>query len=419
MANSNRKTLRRKPSKPRSDFPLYAHAAGRWAKKVRGRTIYFTKWADDPKGKEALEEWLDQKDDLLAGREPRAHTDKLSVAELCNQFLSHKEGERDNKEISPRTFVTYYGACESLCKVLGKNRSVEDLVPDDFRKLKAKLEKTRKAVALRNAMQRVRSIFKFAFDDGLVDRQVRFGKGFSKPKLHVIRRAREEHRTQYGDRMFEAADIRLMLDALDGKAVALESVDKKTDEPARVKLKPNPQLKAMILLGANCAFGQTDISSLPKRAVDLEKGWIDFPRPKTAVPRKIPLWPETIAAIRELLMLRPKAKDKDDAGLLFLTCRGTRWLKVNAKTGSHSDAIGQEFVKVLNKLGLKRSRVSFYALRHGFETIAGETVDQVAVDAIMGHVAKGMAGVYRERISDQRLKDVVDFVRKWLFEPEK
>jgi hypothetical protein len=38
----------------------------------------------------------------------------------------------------------------------------------------------------------------------------------------------------------------------------------------------------------------------------------------------------------------------------------------------------------------------------------------VAVDAIMGHSRDDMASVYRERISDDRLRAVVEHVRKWL-----
>lgn len=33
----------------------------------------------------------------------------------------------------------------------------------------------------------------------------------------------------------------------------------------------------------------------------------------------------------------------------------------------------------------------------------------------MGHVGDDMASVYRERISDERLKAVSDYERKWLF----
>jgi integrase len=312
---------------------------------------------------------------------------------LCNdKFLAHKEAERDNGYIAPSTFATCVATCKILCSVFGKNRTVESLVSADFSKLKAKLAKTRKEVAMRNEIQRVRTIFKFAFDDGLIDRPMRYGKGFDKPSLTVVRRAREKHRAEHGDRMFEAHEIRQILDALKG----------------------NPQLRAMVLLGANCAFGQADVSNLPKRALDLDKGWIDYPRPKTAVARRCPLWPETVAALHECLAIRPKAKDKADDGLMFLTCRGARWTKAN-KDGIHNDAIGPEFAKVLRKLGLKRSRVSFYALRHGFETVGGGTRDQVAVNSIMGHVDQSMAGVYRERIEDQRLQDVVEHVREWLF----
>ncbi len=69
MANSSSgETFR----KPRKEFPLFPHATGRWAKKIRGKLHYFGKCADDPDGVAARDLWLDQKDDLLAGRKPRA-----------------------------------------------------------------------------------------------------------------------------------------------------------------------------------------------------------------------------------------------------------------------------------------------------------------------------------------------------------
>jgi integrase len=79
-----------------------------------------------------------------------------------------------------------------------------------------------------------------------------------------------------------------------------------------------------------------------------------------------------------------------------------------------ADSISQETRKLVKHLGLKQGR-SFYALRHTFETIGGEAKDQIAVDAIMGHVRDDMASLYRERISDDRLRAVVQHVRNWLF----
>ena len=78
------------------------------------------------------------------------------------------------------------------------------------------------------------------------------------------------------------------------------------------------------------------------------------------------------------------------------------------------DRVATAMEQLIEKLGLARWGHTFYALRHTFETIGGESCDQVAVDAIMGHSRDDMASVYRERISDERLRAVVERVRTWL-----
>ena len=81
------------------------------------------------------------------------------------------------------------------------------------------------------------------------------------------------------------------------------------------------------------------------------------------------------------------------------------------------DPVCKEFSKLIKFLKLHRPGLGFYALRHSFETIGGESRDQVAVNYIMGHAptANDMASVYRERISDERLRAVTDHVYNWLF----
>jgi integrase len=64
---------------------------------------------------------------------------------------------------------------------------------------------------------------------------------------------------------------------------------------------------------------------------------------------------------------------------------------------------------------MKRLGLGFYALRHTFRTVADGAKDQPAIDHIMGHSRDDMASLYRERIEDERLKAVTDYVRAWLF----
>jgi integrase len=165
----------------------------------------------------------------------------------------------------------------------------------------------------------------------------------------------------------------------------------------------------MILLGANCGFGNADCGTLPLSALDLEGAVIDYPRPKTGIARRCPLWPETVAALREALASRPEPKAPADAGLVFITKYGQGWAKTD-----NSGPVTQEMRKLLKKLGINGHR-NFYALRHTFRTVADEAKDQPATDYIMGHEVPHMSSVYRETISDSRLRAVADHVRAWLF----
>src|SRR5438552_7360696 len=91
-----------KPAKPTPGFPLFPHATGRWAKKIRGRLHYFGPWAD-PDG--ALAKYLEQKDALHAGRKPRPDANALTVRELANAFLNHKRALLEAGELTPRTWA--------------------------------------------------------------------------------------------------------------------------------------------------------------------------------------------------------------------------------------------------------------------------------------------------------------------------
>ena len=379
MANS---TTSRRPSKPYADFPLTPHPSGRWCKKIRGKLHYFGPWANP---EVALNKYLDQRDDLHAGRTPRSNRDGLTIREMCNRFLHAKRAAVDAGEITELTWKDYHAACQRIIKAFGKDRFVEDLRGDDFDSLRAAIAKTGNLTTQANAINRIRIAFRYAFDAELIDKPVRYGASFKRPSRKAVRRQRNP-------RMFEADEINRMLD------------------------NAKPTMKAMILLGVNCAFGNSDIGRLPLDAVDLRTGWVDFPRPKTGTERRCPLWPETVDALHEAIASRPKAQSGCEH-LLFLTRTGGSYFK-NSTT--YLSEQFRRFVAAVDRLeanrtSLRRKGAGFYTLRHVFETIGGESRDQVAVDAIMGHERGDMASVYRERISDDRLRHVVETVHEWLF----
>jgi integrase len=369
-----------RPSKPYPDFPLFPHATKRWAKKVRGKLHYFGPWSDP---EAALKKYLEQKDALHAGRLPRPDPEAVTVKDVANAFLNHKKALVDAGELSARTWVKYKTAADLVVAHLGKARLAADLGPADFAPLRKKMAARWGVYRLGDMIQHVRSIFKHGHDADLLPRPVHFGPGFARP----TKKAQRLHRAEQGPKLFTADEVRRLTGAAKGP------------------------VRAMILLGINCGFGNADCANLPLAAVDLDNAVIDYPRPKTGIARRCVLWPETVAALREVLARRPEPKAPAGSGLVFLTRYGAGWAR-EART----DSLVLETRKLLRKLGINgRKGLGFYTLRHVFRTAADESKDQPAVDYIMGHEVPHMSSIYRETISDARLRAVAEHVRAWLF----
>jgi integrase len=403
-----------RPAKPYPDFPLFPHRNGQWAKKIRGRFSFFGPWRD-PHG--ALGQYLAQKDELHAGLVPRgaAAAAAAGVApapgapaapgpqtptlrDLANHFLTAKKRQMESGELGRRAFHDYYKTCEAVLDRLGNYRRLDDITTGDLGVLRSSLSQTRGPVALTNQIQRVRSLFKHGFESGLLDRPMRFGTEFRKPSKRAVRQARQAR----GQRLFDPAEVKKLLGAA------------------------GVQMRAMVLLGLNCGMGNTDVASLPIDALDLDAGVLAFPRTKTAIPRRATLWPETVAALRAALGARPEPKAAEDAGLVFVTRFGRRWVRVKApgpraKESSQAvtvDGVYLEFSKLLRSCAIASRGRGFYALRHTFRTVADEVGDRPAVDLVMGHQdGSDIATHYVERIGDERLRRVTQHVRSRLLVP--
>ena len=265
---------------------------------------------------------------------------------LCNHFLTAKKYKLDAGEITPRTFAEYKSTTDRLVSTFGKNWLVENLAADDFNRLRADLAKQFGPVRLGNEIQKTRTVFKYGTENGLLEKTVRFGSEFKKPTKKVLRL----HKAKVGKKLFTADEVRTLI------------------------VESGVPLKAMILLGINAGFGNNDVGTLPFSCLDLDRGWVAFPRPKTGIERRCPLWPGTVTVLRQALADRPLPRQSEAEGLVFVTKYGSAWAG-----GGLATAVSHEFGKLLAKVGFNRWGVGFYRLRHTFRTVADVTKVPVAI----------------------------------------
>jgi integrase len=159
----------------------------------------------------------------------------MTVKELVNQFLDAKGTLVESGELTNRSWQDYKAGCDLIVSPFGKGGLVADLDPEDFAALRGMMARKRGPVTLGNVIQRLRVVFRFAADNGLIDRPACYGQGFKRPSRKVVR----IDRARKGPKLFTADEMPRLLDAA------------------------GVTMKAMILLGINCGFGNADCGHLP------------------------------------------------------------------------------------------------------------------------------------------------------------
>lgn len=367
-------------SKPYPEFPLWWHSQGYWAKKIRGRVYYFG--ARGGTWQEALEEYEQAVHDLQRGRELRPSV--LTVKHLCDLFLYAKQRAVQAGEFSERSFREYLRVGKMIAAHFGNSTPVETLSPSDFGRFRAEITKGRSVTSTANIVRVSRMIFRFAETEELIPGRIRFGTQFREPTRKAKKKHRNETRRQHGLRMFEAEEIRRILYAAD------------------------PVWRAMVYLGINCGYGNTDISQL---RISQVQPVMQYPRPKTGEDRINVLWPETLAAVHQAMALRPEPRESRLSDRVFLTRTGREWVRAGSYV---DDEIAKRFGALLTTCGLKRPRLNFYALRHTVVTIGEEMADKPALSLMLGHADSSVAAHYRERIDTNRLRAISDHIMLWL-----
>lgn len=373
-----------KPKPPNPDFPLYAHNAGYWAKKIAGKTRYFGPWSD-PDG--ALATYQREKQAWESGQNPREKVDLKEVrdgkgmllGDALNLFLEATFQRVQRDELGQRSYNDYRSTSKKILKGLDRRECVNALLPEDWAKVYLVFAKTSGNTTIANEITRTKVMMNWLLENRFLDREPYYGSEFTKPSKVAIRRSR----ANTGKKWFSQSEITKLLT---------------TDHLV---------LRSMILLGLNCGYGNGDCSQLEMDWVDLKEGWIQYARPKTGIDRRAKLWPETVKSITTWLDKRPRINSR----FIFVTRQGNPWSDPN----SADCAIAKAFMRICKEKKMYIAGRGFYGLRRTFETIAGRSKDQVAVDYVMGHADQSMAGVYRQEIDDSRLIAISDLVRNWVF----
>lgn len=376
-----RKNRGPKPAKPYPEFPLFAHAAGVWAKVIRSRTVYFGPWRDPAA---ALDHYLKIRHHLHAGLPPPAES--ITLLELADRFLVRQRDRCRLGEISGWHFADCLRDGRRLVDCLGRTREVRTLEPADFARLRAATFTGRNATTVSGILVRMRAIFTWGVEARLLNAKPNYGGQFSLPSALLKRRALRAA----GPRDLSARDIKKLLRA--------------AGRPGLINL------RAMILLGINCGLGNSDCSELRESHLDLSVGLLTFPRPKTEADRRAILWPVTVVAIRAAVAHRFTPL----ADRVFVTRAGHPYVHASP-AGKLVNVVSLECRRLLIECGIHRKGLGFYALRHTFRTVADATGDWPAIDLVMGHTADDMGSRYRERIGDDRLRAISEYVRTWLF----
>ncbi len=371
---------KKRPPKPYPEFPLNAHKSGQWVKTIRGKKHYFGVWAD-PDG--ALDKYLRQKDDLYAGRVPQEEQGGCTVAEVANEKLHHLRKMIERGERQERTYGRNRQTAKLLVKSLGRDTLVESLRPTDFERLRADLGRTVKGAerapsSIATEMTNVVSFFKHALRMELIDRLPSYGASFDKPSSKVLRKARKEK----GEKYFSLDDVQLILNAC------------------------NSALRPVVLFAMNTGVGDAEICTRTKGHIKGE--WFADDRVKTLGSRRVWLWPETMAALDDYHRERTEQPQYRD--MLFLNTHGRAW-----NASRRVCPVTSAFTRVLKRIGIYQKQHSLGVFRSMFQTIADELEMPIATRMSMGHTDSSMAGVYRQRVSDERLREVSEHVRRWYF----
>ncbi len=285
------------------------------------------------------------------------------IADMFNAFVDAAEA----RGISPRTLADYVSACQDFANsVRGKVERPSNLGPAHFAAFVDAIRKRFGFDRRKKWIICIRCAFKWAAESRLIDQIPHYGPSMKVPGRSEQRKSRADR----GRRHYLPAEIAKLIQAA------------------------KPKMRAMILLALNGGMANTDCALFSRR--HMTDGWVDFPRPKTGIARRFPLWDETVKALDQI-------PARQGSELVFTTKHGAPYIQKG------KDQISIRFTALCKAAKVKC--FGFRALRRTHRTASDQLGDQRAAALVMGHEAGDVGGLYVEAIDDARLKKLVEHVR--------
>lgn len=359
---------------------LTRHVRGGWYKSVNGqwKLVAGKREAPTPQAADAVYErkfaqlWAD-----APQRRTACPATSALLSDLFDQFIHAKRLAVAAGQLEQRTLDDYIDALQSFKDAAGPLTFAE-LTAHDCTRVHQAWSVRFGVHRLSKFVASVRSCFNWLKAQGFIPDVPAYGD-FRQPTRRQFRLHEAKREEEFGSVLFTPAEIAALLDKADVTQVA------------------------QVLLAINGGFGNSDLSDLRVRVLDLAGGWIDYRRGKTGVKRRCPLWPETIAAVTAAL---PKCRI---IGNVFSTYDGKPLVK-----GTH-DRLSVRFKTLCERANCYREDRGFYGLRHTFATSAAKHGATIFVKRIMGHTAPEEDRMLDEHYIvgevDRKLCELSDHVR--------
>jgi len=305
----------------------------------------------------------------------------MTLKQLSDLYLQYQHSRVLAGALTSKHYSHQIGSLNRLMSFLGPSCQIESISTLDLQNHKRRLQSHYASVDRLNLnISDMKAMFHWARRNDVLE---------AIPNIDAISKSKIVHKGMY---TFNSEQIKKLWSTADVK------------------------LQAMIWLGLKCGFGCTDCGKLRWKEVDFDKGRVQLPRNKTGVRRNLPLWSETVQALKKLPRSGP---------LVFYTAQGHPWVTTVVKTTSDGkrkymsvNRITQTSSRLMKKAGIHvPKRTGLYALCRTAATLAARSGDPFAVQRLLGHVDLTMATRYVQDVSEQTDR-VIENSRKYVIRRE-